>query len=267
MVAPGRRVRARTIVAAGAVLLGVLAAAGAPPAAASYAPLAPAVYSEFLTGLAVPVATPATTVTLSGTLTDPPEFGSLSAVNLTLALYGFNGFPGNDTGPLPSSGAPSFADATGGTTVVTVGVGALAPGATVSISEAVVVPAGAPAGAYAVRSQLSFVENGSPFLLESRGYFSYAAWTNATAGPNGTTTINVTRLGVSGVLPETAVPVISDPYPWALAGLAGAAVVCAAAGGYYASRRGPGSSAGTKEGAGERSAPNARGKSRTSDGD
>lgn len=267
MAAPGHRVRARTAALLGLFVLGLLVATSLPTASGAYAPLSPGTYSKFLTGLAVPVATPGSTVTLSGTLADPAGFGALSAVNLTLALYGFNGYPGNDTGPLPSDGAPSFVDATSGTTLVTIDIGALAPGAATAISEAIVVPSGAAAGAYAVRSQLSFVENGSPFLLESRGYFSYAAWTNATAGPNGTTTINLTRLGVSGILPETALPVVSNPYPWALAALAGAAIVCAAAGGYYASRRGPGSRVGAKAGAPESSAPSARGKSRTNDGD
>lgn len=267
MAAPGRWVRARTSAVAGAVAVGLLIALAAPLTEGAYAPLAPGIYSSFLNNLAVPVADPGTTVTLTGTLSDPASFGPLVAVNLTLALYGYNGFPGNDTGPLPSGGVPSFVDAASDATVVTIAAPSLAPGANLALSEPIVVPSGAPAGAYAVRSQLSFVENGSPFLLESRGYFSYAAWTNATAGPNGTTTLNLTRLGVSGVLPETAVPVVSDPYPWVLAGLAGAAVVCAAVGGFYASRRGPGSSAGAKAGAGASSAPSARGNRRTSDGD
>lgn len=266
MAGPGRRVRVPWSALGGiGVALALVVCGG--PAQAGYAPLAPATYSRFLSDLAVPVASPGSTVTLTGSLTDPMDFGAMSAVNLTLDLYGFSSAPGNATGPIPSTGAPSFADATAGTTVVTLDLGAMAPGTAAAISEPVVVPTSAAAGAYAVRAQLSFVENGTPFLLESRGYFSYAAWTNATAGPMGTTTINLTRLGVSGVLPETAVPVVSDPFPWVLAVLAGAAVACAAAGGYYASRRGPGSRSGAKAGADAMSAPSALGKRRKSDGD
>lgn len=264
---PGRRVRAtafRSLATVGVALAVLLSGV---PARGGYPPLPPATYSRFLEDLAVPVATPGTTVTLTGTLVDPAGFGALVGVNLTLGLYGFNAYPGNATGPLPSDGAPSFADATSGSTVVTVDFGSLAPGGSGPIAEPIVVPSGSPVGAYAVRTQLSFSENGTPYLLESRGYFSYAAWTNATVGPNGTTTINLTRLGVSGILPETAVPVVSDPFPWLLAGLAIAAIVCAAAGGYYASRRGPGSRSGAKVGADDTSAPSALGKSRKSDGD
>ncbi|MCI4336742.1 MAG: hypothetical protein L3K17_06060 [Thermoplasmata archaeon] len=246
------------------VLLGTFSIA---PVRAAYPTLPPGIYSQFLSGLAVPVVAPSASATLTGTLSDPGPLNAISAANLTLEIYAFNAYPGNATQALSGGPAPSFADSLGPPTVLVLPFANLAAHTSTSLSESIVVPSGAAAGAYAVRTQLSFVENGTPYLLQSRGYFSYDSWTNATAGPNGTTILNVSRLGVSGVLPETAVLVVNNPYPWTLTVLIVGAIACAAAGGYFASRKGPGSSSGARSGGPETSAPSARGKSRKSDGD
>jgi hypothetical protein len=125
-------------------------------------------------------------------------------------------------------------------------VASLAPGARVAIAVAVVVPSSAPLGDYAIRTGLDFGVNGSAYLLESRGYFSYDTWSNATAGAGGSPTLNLTRLGVSGVLPETALAVESTTMPWVLGGLVAGALLLAGAGAFYAVRRGPRSSSGAR---------------------
>ena len=228
------------------LLLGSAVLAAAPgESRAGYPELTDTEYTAFVTGLSVPVAAPGATINLVATLTDPlPE--PIDSVNLSFEFYAFNAYPGNGTGPLPSDGAPSFdtGSTAGRTDWLT--LASLAPGAHVGVTLGVVVPSSAPLGDYAIRTGLDFGVNGSAYLLESRGFFSYGTWANATAGPAGSPTLNLTRLGVSGVLPETALAVESTSMPWVLAGLVAGALLLAGAGAYYAVRRGPRSSSGAR---------------------
>ncbi|HYK93095.1 MAG TPA: NEW3 domain-containing protein [Thermoplasmata archaeon] len=215
------------------------------PAAASFPVLPPGQFIEFLTGLDLPVTSPGSSVSLTGSLANPLS-GPLTSVNVSFQFYAFNGFPGNDTGPMPAGSAPTFVAPTGPGAVDWVDAPSLSPGESVPIQLSIDVPSGASPGDYAVRTALDFVLNGTTYLLESRGYFSYSEWTNATVSPGGGSTLNVSRLGVSGVLPETALSVQTNPIPIALYVLLGGALALAAVGGYYASRRGPGSRSGAR---------------------
>jgi hypothetical protein len=220
---------------------------------------------KFLVGLSAPVLAPGTSGTVAVTLTDPLAT-ALATVTLSFGYYAFNAYPGNATGPVPNE-FPSLTE--GGVTgrAVTTTLASLAPGASVPVVIAVSAPSDSPSGTYALRSSLTFSLNGTAETLESRGFFSDQVWSQATTGPNGTSQLNLTTLGVAGVIPETAVLVRANPFPLPAYALLGAAVVLAATGGYLAYRRGPGSSAGATAPADPSQAPTALGKRRKSAGD
>ncbi len=250
------------------VILGSLIGLLSLPASATASPYPVLPISEsnqILQGLAVPALIPGGEGSLRFSVHNPLTVPIFS-VQLAFGEYVFNGFPGSSVGPLPSD-APTLTNGT--TTGIVVGetYSTLIPSASVSGSIGVVAPSAAPRGLYAIRTSVSFVANGTPYLLESRGYFSQAQWLNATSGPGGVPTLNVSRLGVSGVTPETAVPVMANsPSPW-LYGILGAAVILAGVGGYYSIRPGPGSRSGARKSREGRRAASALGNNRTSEGD
>ncbi|MCI4326901.1 MAG: hypothetical protein L3K16_04610 [Thermoplasmata archaeon] len=255
-----------------AVVALVVLAAAVPPVHGSTAPLPPSTWGGFLSGLNFPTLAPGASGPVGFSVGDPLGVPMTSVV-FTLGVYEFNAYPGNATGPVPAGGAPVFSGSgAGSSSSITISVGTLADGAATYASPGAVdlfvaAPAGAPQGTYAVRTSLTFEANGTAYVLESRGFFSSAAWANATSPPDHVSTLNATRLGVSGVVPESAVLVRSNPYPVTLAVILGGAVVLAAVGGYWAVRRRPGSRSGASAGPPPSHADTAFGKSRTSDGD
>ena len=181
-----------------------------------------------------------------GFTVENPLPSPLTGAELTLDLYAFNAFPGNATSTVPVSGAPVLTTATTSGYYANVSVGSLLPGAVYIGSIGVATASSTPSGTFAVRAALTFTSDGTPYLFESRGWFSSAAWTAATELPNGSVTLNLTRLGVSGVLPETAVYVSSAGFDWALGVLAAVGVVLVGAAAWVYFRRGPGSTSGTR---------------------
>jgi hypothetical protein len=264
-------VRSRRVVGL-CLLVGLLVATSVVPGTHGSPPtLSVASWGKFLTGISLPTLAPGESGVVSFTLQDPlgvPMVGVL----LTLGVYEFNAYPGNATGPVPTNGPVFSGTGIAAADAITISVGNLtrnapayaSPGA---VSVAVSVPSGAPEGTYAVRTSLAFLANGSAYLLESRGFFSTAQWENATAPPGAPSTLNVSRLGVSGVIPESGVLVRSNPFPVALAVVLGGALILAAVGGYWALRRGPRSRSGARAGPPPNQAETAFGKSRSSDGD
>jgi len=235
--------------------------------AAAYPPLPIADDRGFLGNLSGPSLTPGNSGAIDFTLGDPLSLPITDAV-LTFQVYAFNGFPGNATATISVAGAPVLSNATGSGGSVGIDVGTLAAGATYQGSIGVATSASTPSGAFAVRSALSFVENGTTYGLESRGWFNATTWAAATELPNGSATLNLTRLGVSGVLPETAIVISSSSYSWILAGVLVGAAVFVGAGAYVYFRRGTSSSSGTRMGDDvDHQAPSAFGKRRTRDGD
>jgi hypothetical protein len=170
---------------------------------------------------------------------------------LTFQVYAFNAFPGNATSTVPVAGAPVLTNATSSGATVTVAVGGLAPGDKVTGSVGVSTSASTPSGAFAVRTQLEFTAGGLAYRLASRGWFTAAEWAAATELPNGSATLNLTALGVSGVLPETAVVVASSEFPWLLAGVAAGGVVFVGLGAWLYFRRESASRSGTRRDAGD----------------
>jgi hypothetical protein len=239
------------------------------PAAAAngFPPLPTTVEGRFLTNLTAPVLDPGTHGTVTARLHDPLS-GPLTNVTLTAEVYAFEPFPGGAANnSLPGGGGVVIAGANAASPTVIVAGGTLGPGTETSVAFDVVSLASAPAGAYALWFLVTFVSGGVEFGLASRGYFPAPVWANATSLPGGNSTLNLSRLGVSGVLPETAVQVVGASVNLALYFLLGLSLVLAAAGGFYAFRRGPKSRSGAAPPPEESRAPNALGKSRTSEGD
>jgi hypothetical protein len=253
-----------------AVALLLAAAAVAAPAGATSYPIAPiALDRALLSNLSAPSIVPGGSTSIAFRVSDPVGFGALIDGVLTLEVYALNGYPGGAVGPVPVADAPVLENRTVSAESVNVTVPSLSPGASYNGSIAVVTSAATPAGTYAVRTALTFTENATAYRFESRGWFSLAAWENATQGPNGTATINASRLGVSGIVPETAVFVAPSGWPVALGALLAVGFVLVGLGAWLYFRRGPGSRSGTASSPepGATNAPSAFGNSRSSPGD
>jgi len=71
---------------------------------------------------------------------------------------------------------------------------------------------GTPQGVYFVRHMISFDTLGGHYVMKSKGYFSNEEWAKATEEGS----INITYLGVDGILPDSAIGV-KEPVPmWPL---------------------------------------------------
>ncbi|MCI4344756.1 MAG: hypothetical protein L3J87_03930 [Thermoplasmata archaeon] len=257
--------RALGVLAFATVLL-LPAASGAP----AYPVLPLATSNGFLAHLAVPVTAPGSSSSFTWTLHDPLP-SSLAQVVVRFELYAFNAYPGNATGPIGGGTVPELSNGSGSFAgVVSYAFSSLASSSSESGSTQVLVPTGTPLGDYAVRTSLRFEVNGTGFYLASRGFFSASSWSYATNGshaPTGLPSLNVSRLNVSGVLPETAVTVLAPTQSLWIYGLLAGAIIAAGVGGYYGLRRGPTSSSGARTPPDESRADRAFGNNRTSDGD
>ncbi|MCI4340511.1 MAG: hypothetical protein L3J73_04520 [Thermoplasmata archaeon] len=261
--------RSRHAVRVPATVLLVLAlvATCAPGAGAAYPTLPLALEGRFLTDLSASVLQPGESGSISFVVADPLPADMTNTV-LRLEVYAFNAYPGNATQTAPPDAVEFVSDGLlGNTPAVSLLLQTVVPGAPVPESVPIASSASAPSGTYAVRFTLDFDANGTSYHLASRGEFSDALWAAATTGPNGSSTLNLSRLGVSGVIPETGVLVRTNPFPVALTVILGAAIVLAAAGGYYAFRRGPSSRSGATTPDDPNHAPTAFGKRRKRDGD
>ena len=218
-----------------------------------------------LSGLSAPTLAPGDSGSVRLALTDPLGVPATSVV-LTMEVYAFNAYPGNATGAVPPEPV-RFAGANGSGATVTMAWSQLAPGTPTAVTVPVQTTAGTAAGTYALRLEVTFAANGTSYRFASRGYFTAAEWENATATTAGPSTLNLTRLGVSGVVPETAVLVRSNPFPLALALVLAGALLFAGIGGYYAWRAGPGSRSGSRTPEPPSQAESALGNKRTRDGD
>jgi len=220
-------------------------AAAAPRSLATYGPLPVLDGRQLLGNLSAPSLFAGSSGTVTFTVANPLAEPVVGA-ELELEVYAFNAFPGNATSTVPVAGAPILSAPSGSGAGVNLSVGTLAPGGIYRGSVGVETSGSTPSGTFAIRSSLAFTANATPYLLESRGWFTSAAWSAATELPNGSVTLNLSRLGVSGVLPETAVYVTSSGFDWALGALAAAGFVLVGAGAWVYFRRGPSSRSGTR---------------------
>lgn len=189
-----------------------------PVSAASPPPL-PSPEPAGLLALSTETTTPGTSVTVG--LTVANDLASpIRNASLQIAFYRFN-VNGATQGLAPGDAwAPTF-DATPSLPPGVQGNAAglsgnftlpsLTPGSEVHLALAVSVPAAAPPGSYLLRDRLVVNTSQAEYLLASRGYFPDALWARATLGANDTPQLNLSLLGVSGVIPESAIGVES---PW-----------------------------------------------------
>jgi hypothetical protein len=103
----------------------------------------------------------------------------------------------------------------------------LGPNQTTTVKITVATSKSTPQGTYFVRQMMQFEYNGTHLLMKSRGYFTNREWDNATTNANGSRAvggINLTMLGVDGILPDSSFSV-KEPIPmWPLALLIGLTV-------------------------------------------
>jgi hypothetical protein len=224
-----------------------LAALATPADANSYPPLPVELARQLVGNLSAPSLAPGTSGRVGFTVADPFA-GAIQGITLTLQVYAFNGFPGNATSFVPVASAPILTTATTSGSSANVSVGSLASGGVYHGSVGVTTSSSTPSGTYAMRTALSFtlVANSTVYRLESRGWFDDATWRAATELPNGSVTLNLSKLGVSGVSPETAILVSSADWAWVLGGVLAAAIVLAGAAAWVYFRRGPGSTSGAR---------------------
>ncbi len=225
-------------------LLIALALGPASARAAPYPPLPVGLDRQFVGNLTAPTLSPGSTGTLAFTVSDPLN-QSIDAVALELGVYAFNGFPGNATSFVPVAGAPVLVTPATSGSSANVTVGSLGPGATYRGSVTVATSSSTPSGTFAVRVALAFRTGSTDYYLASRGWFNATVWDRATELPNGSATLNLSVLGVSGVLPETAVLVATNDFDWILGGLLAATFVLVGAAAWVYFRRG-GSSSGAR---------------------
>jgi hypothetical protein len=241
----GRIVPASLVPILLAVLVVVPAVRAAPGVPGAVPPLPVGLDREFLGNLSAPSLNPGGGGSIGYSLADPLPAAMVGTV-LSFGVYAFNGFPGNATGTVPVAGAPILTTPTTSGPSANVSIGTLSAGRSVTGSIGIATATTTPSGTFAIRTELTFSSNGSSYRLASRGWFSAAQWANATELPNGSVTLNLSRLGVSGVLPETAVLVTSTDLAWGLFAVAAAGIVLVGAGAWVYFRRTSKSSAGAR---------------------
>jgi hypothetical protein len=244
------------------------------------ATVAPGSSAAAAPGASIPLGDDGRFVTnLSAPLLDAGEAGSLTfrltdilpspmtGVLLSFGIYAYVASLGSAPSGIPEGALQLVVGGMSGANA-SESLGTLAPGATVSGTVSVLASSAAPAGAYLIRTGLSFGWNGSQVRFESRGFFSQAQWEAATSsGPSAGPSPNLTVLGVDGIVPETSVGVRSNGWQLPIIALAAGGLALAAIGAFLYFRRGPSSSSGAVSVAAPQSAPNALGKKRTNDGD
>ncbi|MFG1530416.1 MAG: hypothetical protein AAFA34_03985 [Thermoplasmata archaeon] len=263
----GSSSRATALGTAGAVIVVLLLMGSALPTTAAQAqPMLPDEGSAFVVAFSVPSVT-AGGETAFGFVLQNPLPTPVIRITFTAELYAFNAFPGNATSPQPPPNAPLIGNGSASGRSVAQSWAAWPAGSRWSGSFPLTSSADTPVGTYAIRTRLTFVLNGTLDRLESRGWFSAALWASATQTTNGTVTLNLSRLGVAGILPETAVQILGPGVSDVLVGLIVAAFVLAGVGAYLYFRRGPGSSSGVEAGSPASHAPSAFGRRRRREGD
>ncbi len=222
------------LVLAAALLVAAGGARGAQPNA--YPPLPIGLDRQFLGNLSAPSLTPGQSGSVTFTVSNPLSATLVGAV-LTLSIYAFNAFPGNATSTVPVAGAPILTTSTTSGAYANLSLGNLLSHTHTAGSVGVATSSTTPAGTFAIRTALAFTENGTAYELESRGWFTAAQWAAATELPNGSVTLNLSALGVSGVTAETAVLVTSTGLEWAIYAIAAVGIVLVGVGVWLYSRR------------------------------
>jgi hypothetical protein len=216
-----------------ALVLGVLTTAAS---AAAAPPTLPDNAGGELLSLSCPPIQPGAQGSLSYAVNDPFN-QTLESVRLSLDIYAFVTPTGESPVGPSTPGVPTW-EVPGhpGGVSINLTLGNIAPGSSSPGGVGVEMPSSDTSGTYLVRSSLEFGMANATYVLRSRGWFSSSLWAEATRNPNGTPTLNLTLLNVSGVTPDTSIPVGSNPVAPYLYALLGISLVLAAIGGYLAVR-------------------------------
>jgi hypothetical protein len=109
-------------------------------------------------------------------------------------------------------------------------VGTMAPGIGINIAITLETRSDTPEGTYFVRTMMTFEYGNGSYVMKSRGYFTNAQWEAATDQLNLNQSvggINITYLGVDGILVDTSFSVKKPMPMWPLALLIGLTVLFA----------------------------------------
>ncbi|HUZ80445.1 MAG TPA: hypothetical protein VMV28_07520 [Thermoplasmata archaeon] len=263
---PGRAVSRSAWTVLVVLAIGVAALAPAGTANATfYPPLPVFVGNHILGNLSGPTLNAGSSGTLSLTVQDLLPW-PMSGIALTLDIYAMGSNAGPAT-PVGNSMTPLLTGTNGVSgSNITFPVLALAPRQVAVVTVPVTTSASIGAASFLLRTALGFTANGTRYLLESRGWFNSAVWQNATELVNGSATLNLAALGVSGVTPESSIIVQTVTWAWVVYGMIAGAIALVGLGAFFYFRR-TGSSAGAKRSPGASQAPSALGKRRKSDGD
>lgn len=233
--------------------------------AASYPPLPVFVGNHLLGNLSGPTLNAGSSGSLGLTVQDLLQW-PMSGIALTLDIYAVGSNAGPAT-PIGNSIAPLLTGTNGVSgSNITFPVLSLAPGQVATITVPVTTAASIGPASFLIRTALGFTANGTQYRLESRGWFDSTVWQNATELANGSATLNLAALGVSGVTPESSIIVQTVTWVWVVYGMVAGAIALVGLGAFFYFRR-TGSSAGAKRSPGASQAPSALGKRRKSEGD
>jgi len=109
-------------------------------------------------------------------------------------------------------------------------VGTMGPGIGINIQMTLETRSDTPEGTYFVRTMMTFEYGNGSYVMKSRGYFTNAQWESATDQLNLNQSvggINITSLGVDGILVDTSFSVKKPMPMWPLALLIGLTVLFA----------------------------------------
>jgi hypothetical protein len=264
-----RRIPPGRTAASIAVTLGVVALLLVPAGGASatvYRPLPVFTGNHLLGNLSGPTLNAGSSGTMGLTVQDLLAV-PMTGIALTLTIYALGSGAGPATSPIGNALTPIMTGTNGQSGGnITFPLPSLLRGQIATVTIPVATSPSTNAASFLVRTALAFVANGTHYFLESRGWFSPAVWQGATELPNGSATLNLTQLGVSGVTPETSIIVQTSSFTWVVAALIGVTLAFVGLGAFFYFRR-TRSSAGAKRSPGTSQAPSALGKSRNKDGD
>jgi len=126
---------------------------------------------------------------------------------------------------------PYFFSSTNSSTLLSLRFGLIKSNETVEVREKIKTKGDTREGTYFVRTMLTFTYNNTSYVMKSRGHFSKELWNQATSEPDeheDTGTINLTLLGVDGIIPETTFSVRKPVAIWPIYVFAGLTIFFAA---------------------------------------
>ncbi len=143
---------------------------------------------------------------------------SIENVTITVELYKV----ANEKSAIAVSSISDAPDIQGGEGyIATYQLGIFAPGENKTVDCRINTVSATPQGVYFVRHMISFDYLGGHYIMKSPGHFTRAQWAKATEGGS----INITYLGVDGILPDSSFGIKSPTPMWPLYTMFGIAII------------------------------------------